>query len=65
MMARRLAADGIKREDGNELVKQIARRCEDDVIRDGGPYGHAVAEMYDLRRLTPPREVPGAPRQDE
>jgi len=36
-MARRLATACIKREDGNELVIRIARRYEDDVIRDGGP----------------------------
>jgi|GEM_PF-3254524 len=52
MMVMRIAAAGIKREDGNELVKQIARRYEDDVIRDGGPWGHTFAEMYDLRKLT-------------
>jgi hypothetical protein len=37
MMAKRVAAAGIKREVGNDLVKQVTRRYEDDVTRDGGP----------------------------
>jgi hypothetical protein len=52
MMIRRLAAAGIKREDGDELVKQVTRRYEDDVIRDGDFWGHTFAEMYNLRKMS-------------
>jgi methylamine--corrinoid protein Co-methyltransferase len=50
------AATGIKRGDANELVKQIVRKYEKDVTKDGGPWGYTFNEMYDLDTLKPRKE---------
>ena len=50
------AATGIKRDDANELVRQIVSKYERDVTRDGGPWGYTFGEIYDTRTLTPRQE---------
>lgn len=50
------AAAGMKRDDANEMVKQIVQKYEGDVTKDGGPWGHTFDEMYDLKTLTPRKE---------
>ncbi len=47
------AAAGLKREDADELVKQIVGKYKDRVTKDGGPWGHTFPEIYDLKTLTP------------
>jgi len=49
------AATGLNREDANELVKNIVRKYEGDITKDGGPWGHSFGEIYDLKTLTPRR----------
>ena len=47
------SAVGIKREDANELVKQIVKKYVNDLTKDGGPWGYTLGEIYDLNTLTP------------
>jgi methylamine--corrinoid protein Co-methyltransferase len=47
------AAAGINRDDANALVKQIVRKYEKNITKDGGPWGHTLGEIYDLKTLTP------------
>jgi methylamine--corrinoid protein Co-methyltransferase len=53
------AAVGIKRDDANELVRQIVGKYEKNVTKDGGPWGHTFGEIYDLKTLTPRKEFLG------
>ncbi len=46
------AALGIKREDANELVKQIVGKYVNDVSKDGGPWGYTFQEIQNPRTLT-------------
>ncbi|MFH2110694.1 MAG: monomethylamine:corrinoid methyltransferase [Candidatus Bathyarchaeota archaeon] len=50
------AAVGIKRDDANELVRQIVQKYEKKVTDDGGPWGYTFGEMYNTRTLTPRQE---------
>ncbi len=50
------AAAGIKRDEANELVRQIVSKYERDVTRDGGPWGYTFGEIYNTRTLTPRQE---------
>lgn len=50
------AAVGIKRDDANELVRQIVQRYEKKVTDDGGPWGYTFGEIYNTRTLTPRQE---------
>ena len=47
------AATSIKREEANEMVKQIVKKYEKDITKDGGPWGYTFNEIYDLKTLTP------------
>ena len=46
-------AVGIRREDANEMVKEIVHKYEKEVTKDGGPWGYTFSEIYDTRTLTP------------
>jgi len=37
-------------------VKQIVRKYEADVTKDGGPWGYTFNEMYDMDTLKPRKE---------
>ena len=45
------AALGIKREDANEMVKEIVGKYVDKVSKDGGPWGHTFQEIHDTKTL--------------
>lgn len=47
------SATGLKREDANELVKQLVHGYRESVTKDGGPIGYTFDEIYDLNTLTP------------
>jgi len=50
------AATGIKREDANEIVKEIVAKYEEVIESRKPPYGKSFAECYDTKTITPSKE---------
>ena len=47
------AATGMKREDANEIVKEIISKYEDRLVKKEVPSGETFQELYDLKAIKP------------
>ncbi|MEM2896689.1 MAG: monomethylamine:corrinoid methyltransferase [Candidatus Bathyarchaeia archaeon] len=51
-----IAATKMKREDANEIVKELIKKYQDKIEFDKAPAGKPFEECYDLETLTPKKE---------
>ncbi|MEM3754198.1 MAG: monomethylamine:corrinoid methyltransferase [Candidatus Bathyarchaeia archaeon] len=51
-----IAASKIKKEDANEIIKELIKKYEDKIELDKAPIGKPFEECYDLETLTPKKD---------